>query len=84
MYAAYTDTLVTQPHQPALTFQVYQQVATRRYLDEQAVWNVMRFADEPEQRTSSRQLTRTVNGPLNGPLAETSAWAELSGDSADD
>jgi len=69
---------------PALTFQVYQQVSTRRYLDEQAVWNVMRFADEPEQRAPSRQLTRTVNGPLNGPLAEKSSWAELSSDSVDD
>jgi hypothetical protein len=48
---------------PALTFQVYEQVATRRYLDEKAVWNVMRFADEPEERTPSRQLTRTANGP---------------------
>jgi hypothetical protein len=49
---------------PVLTFQVYEQVATRRYLDEEAVWNVMRFADEPEQRAPSRQLTRTVNGQL--------------------
>jgi integrase len=55
---------------PALTFQVYEQVATRRYLDEEAVWNVMRFADEPEQRAPSRQLTRTVNGQLNGQFAE--------------
>jgi integrase len=68
---------------PALTFQVYEQVATRRYVDEQAVWNVMRFADEPEQRAPSRQLTRTVNGPLNGPLAEKHTWAESSDDSAD-
>jgi integrase len=58
---------------PALTFQVYEQVATRRYLDEKAVWNVMRFADEPEERAPSRQLTRTVNGQVNGQTAETSA-----------
>ena len=32
---------------PAFTFSVYQQVATRRYIDEQAVWTLMRFADEP-------------------------------------
>jgi integrase len=51
---------------PVLTFQVYEQVATRCYLDEEAVWNVMRFADEPEQRAPSRQLTRTVNGQLAG------------------
>lgn len=49
---------------PALTFQVYEQVATRRYLDERAVWNVMRFADEPEERTASRQLTRDADGPV--------------------
>jgi hypothetical protein len=57
---------------PRLTFEVYEQVATRRYGDEQAVWRVMRFADEPDDRTPSRQLTRDVNGPLNGPLADKS------------
>ncbi len=61
---------------PVLTFQVYEQVATRRYLDEEAVWNVMRFADEPEQRAPSRQLTRTANGQLNGQLAEKRAADE--------
>jgi hypothetical protein len=35
---------------PAFTFSVYQQVATRRYVDEQAVWTLMRFADEPAER----------------------------------
>jgi integrase len=39
---------------PTLTFQVYEQVATRRYSDEQAVWKVMRFADEPEERLQGR------------------------------
>jgi hypothetical protein len=68
------------PGNPVLTFQVYEQVATRRYLDEEEVWNVMRFADEPEQRAPS-QLTRTVNGPLNGPLAGKSTWDELPGNS---
>jgi integrase len=43
---------------PAFTFSVYQQVATRRYVDEQAVWSLMRFADEPAERAPSRQLTR--------------------------
>lgn len=54
---------------PTLTFSVYQQVATRRYIDEQAIWELMRFADEPTERVHSRQLTRTLdsNGPLNGP-----------------
>ena len=35
---------------PSFTFSVYQQVATRRYIDEQAVWTLMRFADEPAER----------------------------------
>lgn len=43
---------------PSFTFSVYQQVATRRYVDEQAVWSLMRFADEPSERAPSRQLTR--------------------------
>jgi integrase len=43
---------------PSFTFSVYQQVATRRYIDEQAVWTLMRFADEPAERAPSRQLTR--------------------------
>ena len=43
---------------PKFTFSVYQQVATRRYIDEQAVWTLMRFADEPAERASSRQITR--------------------------
>jgi len=40
------------------TFSAYQQVATRRYIDEQAVWTLMRFADEPAERVPSRQVTR--------------------------
>ncbi len=43
---------------PQFTFSVYQQVATRRYIDEHAIWTVMRFADEPAERVKSRQLTR--------------------------
>lgn len=31
---------------------------TRRLIDEQAVWTLMRFADEPAERAPSRQLTR--------------------------
>jgi integrase len=46
---------------PSFTFSVYQQVATRRYIDEQAVWALMRFADEPAERAPSRQLTRAEN-----------------------
>jgi integrase len=44
---------------PAFTFSVYQQVATRRYVDEQAIWALMRFADEPSERQPSRQVTRS-------------------------
>lgn len=47
---------------PSFTFSVYQQVATRRYVDEQAVWTLMRFADEPAQRLPSRQITGNVGG----------------------
>ena len=43
---------------PKFTFSVYQQVATRRYIDEQAVWALTRFADEPAERLPSRQITR--------------------------
>jgi integrase len=51
---------------PAFTFSVYQQVATRRYVDEQAIWAVMRFADEPAERGSSRQITRYAEGDPRG------------------
>ena len=34
---------------PKFTFSVYQQVATRRYIDEQAVWALMRFADRADR-----------------------------------
>jgi integrase len=49
---------------PALTFSVYQQVATWRYIDEQAIWTVMRFADEPAERDPSpgRRSARPVRG----------------------
>jgi hypothetical protein len=39
---------------PKFTFSVYQQIATRRYIDEQAVWALMRFSDEPAERVPSR------------------------------
>ncbi|MGZ4331928.1 MAG: hypothetical protein ACXVXL_28500, partial [Solirubrobacteraceae bacterium] len=51
---------------PAFTFSVYQQVATRRYIDEQAIWTVMRFADEPAERAPSRQITRYADGDPRG------------------
>jgi integrase len=51
---------------PSFTFSVYQQVATRRYIDEQAVWTLMRFADEPAERATSRQITRLASGDSRG------------------
>jgi hypothetical protein len=39
---------------PKSTLAVYQQVAMRRYIDEQAVWTLTRFADEPAERLPSR------------------------------
>jgi integrase len=52
---------------PEFTFSVYRQVSTRRYVDEQAIWTVMRFADEPEEKVPSRQMTRAAdsNSTLN-------------------
>jgi integrase len=50
----------TTPH---FTFSVYEQVHRRRYVDEQAIWELMRFADEPAERVSSRQATRFA-GPI--------------------
>lgn len=42
-------------------------IATRRFIDEQAVWAVMRFADEPAERVSSRQVTRVAHDDPRGP-----------------
>ena len=54
---------------PKFTFSVYQQVATRRYIDEQAVWALMRFADEPAERVPSRQITRLQRADTRGSSA---------------
>jgi hypothetical protein len=51
---------------PKFTFSVYQLVATRRYIDEQAVWALMRFSDEPAERVSSRQITRLQRDEAQG------------------
>ena len=51
---------------PASTFSVYQQVATRRYIEERAVWNLMRFADEPAERAPSRQISRAERDGASG------------------
>ena len=69
----------TTPH---FTFSVYEQVHRRRYVDEQAIWELMRFADEPAERASTRQATRfsaTSLRPTNRPTAEKSDWDGLLG-----
>jgi len=43
---------------PAFTFSVYQQVVTRRYVDEQAIWALLGFAVEPAERAPTRQVAR--------------------------
>ena len=53
---------------PAFTFSVYQQAATRRFIDEQAVWTLMRFADEPAERALSRQITRADGADGRGSI----------------
>jgi integrase len=66
---------------PALTFSVYQQVATRRYIDEQAIWTVMRFADEPSERVKSRQISRVERGDPRGPfIVEKGPFDQFLGD----
>jgi hypothetical protein len=62
----------------AFTLQVYQQTRHRRLLDRerQAVWELMRFADEPVPCPFTRQVTRvgdTKFRPLNGPTAVSEA-----------
>jgi hypothetical protein len=54
---------------PKFTFSVYQQIATRWYIDEQAVWALMRFADEPTERAPSRQVTRPQRDDPRGSAA---------------
>jgi integrase len=62
----------TTPH---FTFSVYEQVHRRRFVDEQAIWELMRFADEPAERHSARQITRLSKAslrPRNRPTGEKS------------
>jgi integrase len=51
---------------PDLAFRAYQQMGRRRYIDEAAIWSVMRFADEPEERVSGRG--GLMNVPTNVPM----------------
>jgi integrase len=59
----------------AFTLQVYQQTRHRRLTERerQAVWELMRFADEPTQCPFTRQVTRGADGafgPTNGPTGD--------------
>jgi integrase len=70
---------ITTPH---FTFSVYEQVHRRRFVDEQAIWELMRFADEPAERHSRRQITRVSKRalrPRNRPTDENSDLADLLG-----
>ncbi len=48
----------------AFTLQVYQQTRNRRLTSEerQAIWELMRFADEPTECPLTRQVTRGAGG----------------------
>ncbi len=55
----------------SFTLQVYQQTRNRRLSESerQAIWELMRFADEPADCPFTRQLTRSVGGefrPIDG------------------
>jgi hypothetical protein len=57
----------------SFTLEVYQQTRNRRSSDSerQAIWELMRFADEPAECPFTRQLTRSTDGefrPINGPI----------------
>jgi integrase len=57
----------------AFTLQIYQQTRNRRLTDRErrAVWELMRFADEPAECPFTRQTTRGADGefrPMNGPM----------------
>jgi hypothetical protein len=45
-------------HEQAETIRKAQERVRTRYVDEQAIWALMRFADEPAERAPSRQITR--------------------------
>jgi integrase len=73
----------------AFTLQVYQQTRHRRLSDSerQAIWELMRFADEPVACPFTRQVTRVADGefrPLNGPTDYLDASPALDGSQADD
>ena len=66
----------------AFTLQVYQQTRNRRLTDRerQAIWELMRFADEPAECPFTRQVTRADDPefrPVNGPMGNSSPPTEL-------
>jgi hypothetical protein len=66
----------------AFTLQVYQQTRNRRLTDHerQAIWELMRFADEPAECPFTRQVTRTDDPefrPVSGPMGNFSHPTEL-------
>jgi integrase len=57
----------------AFTLQIYQQTRNRRVTNQEreAIWELMRFADEPAECPFTRQVTRGVESefrPINGPM----------------
>jgi integrase len=71
------------------TLQVYQQTRNRRLSDgeRQAIWELMRFADEPAECPFTRQLTRSLDGdfgPIRGPMGDFEASSEPGDFAADD
>jgi integrase len=73
----------------SFTLQVYQQTRNRRLGDgeRQAVWELMRFADEPADCPFTRQLTRTVDAefrPINRPMDNSESSDSSEELSADD
>jgi len=45
-------------------------------IDEEAIWTVMRFADEPAERVRGRQLTRVQGDDPRGPVMVTKGQLE--------
>ncbi len=68
----------------AFTLQVYQQTRNRRLTDRerQAIWELMRFADEPAESPFTREVTSTDDPgfrPVNRPAGSFSQLGEPDG-----
>ena len=71
------------------TLQVYQQTRNRRLSDSerQAIWDLMRFADEPANCPFTRQLTRSIDGefrPIHGPMDDFESYGASEEPTADE